>query len=349
MTAAQRLGSWYRALLAQRGVLAEALLAECLQVVAHTCGDAYKLGRVDGESQWMSAAEAARSLAIRPDRLVEAVRSGALVGRQSTSGTGHRHTVVRAADVADIGRERQRFIGKSKARAFLGLSKKQFDLVQESGAIPMMADARWQSLVDGSIDRTALQATVDAIRSPVTDRRPQGANVAMVAFRDLNLKRTTDRTALLDVFRKVFTGEIRPVEFGGEIRLADAKFDAEEVAGYLKQGGAARSWTANDVAQITGWKPETVTHWCENGLLRADRGVRGSLPVWQISERDLADFQARFSVVADLARDAGTSSRHLLKRFTEMGIPTHGAKTVGSTSRGHLVRTSDLLLRQNAL
>ena len=344
MTAAQRLGPWYRALLAQRGVLAEALLAECLQVVAHTCGDAYKLGRVDGESQWMSAAEAGRSLGIRADRLVEAVRSGALVGRQSTSGTAHRHTVVRAADVAAIGRERNRFIGKSEARAFLGLSKKQFDLVQESGAIPLMADARWQSLVDGSIDRKALQATVDAIRAPVTVRRPQGANVAMVAFRDLNLKRTTDRTALLDVFRKVFAGEIRPVGFGGEAQLADAMFDAEEVAGHLKQGGAARSWTANDVSQITGWKPETVAHWCEQGLLLAERGTRGSLPVWQINERDLADFQARYSVVADIARDAGTSPRHLMKLLSEAGIRTHGAKAVGSTSRGHLVRTSELLL-----
>lgn len=72
----------------------------------------------------------------------------------------------------------------------------------------------------------------------VRTRRPiaRCRDAALVALRDLNLKRTTDRAALLDVFRMIFTGEIRPVEFGSKARLADAMFTAEEVADHLKHG-----------------------------------------------------------------------------------------------------------------
>lgn len=114
LPAAQRLGPWYRGLLAQWGILAEALLTACLQVVAHRCGDPDKVGCVEGESEWMCAAEAGRSLTMRPDRLVEAARSGALNGAQSRSGTGCRHTVVRAGDAVAIRRERRRFNGKCR-------------------------------------------------------------------------------------------------------------------------------------------------------------------------------------------------------------------------------------------
>lgn len=343
VTAAQRLGSWYRGLLAQRGILSEALLTECLQVAAHTCGDAYKLGHVEGESEWMSATEAGRSLAMRADRLVEAVNSGALNGRQSRSGTGHRHTVIRARDVDAIRHERRRLIGKTDAREFLGVSRKQFELLQASGAIPSESTARWPSLVDGNIDVSRLRDAVTAIRATASEVHRTGADTALVAFRKLNLKRTTDRTALLNVFRKIFDGEIQPVEFAPDALLADAMFNTEDVDVQLKRAGAARSWSAGEVARITGWKPEVVAHWCENGLLRADRGRRGALATWQINEQDLSDFQTRYSVVADLARGSGTSSRNLLKRLSNAGIPTQGSKTVGSTSRGHLVRTSDLL------
>lgn len=35
-------------------------------------------------------------------------------------------------------------------------------------------------------------------------------------------------------------------------------------------------WTATDVAKLTGWKAQSVTHWCRSGLL-ASRSARTAL------------------------------------------------------------------------
>jgi hypothetical protein len=48
----------------------------------------------DAERAWISAAEAARLLGVRAERIVDAVSSGHLEGRLHRSGFGHRHTVV---------------------------------------------------------------------------------------------------------------------------------------------------------------------------------------------------------------------------------------------------------------
>lgn len=71
--------------------------------------------------------------------------------------------------------------------------------------------------------------------------------------------------------------------------------------------------------------------------------MRGSMPAWQVSETALAEFNRSYAVVSDLAEQSGTSSRVLMGKLSKLGVETTGAKTVGSTSRGHLVRHEDLV------
>lgn len=342
LTAAQRLGPWYRALVRLRGALGKRLIDRCHTVAGQQLGDPYKTHGAGEDGEWMSAAEAGRVLGIRAERVVEAVRANAVEGRFARSGSGHQHTVISWNAVEQLKSLRSRYLNKSSARDLMGVSRKQFDLLEEAGFVCQDAGVSEHPCVDGRYDGDALTEQLFRARAGV--KEPAEPDATVIKFKELNLRRTTDRAALLALFRKIATGEIKPVRWPVGAPLADAEFNDIEISDHLKTAGAARLWTANEVARITGWKPEVVTHWCENGLLRADRGRRGSLPTWQINEQDLSDFQTRYSVLADIARDAGTSSRHLLKRLSEAGIPTHGAKAVGSTSRGHLVRTSELLL-----
>ena len=73
------------------------------------------------------------------------------------------------------------------------------------------------------------------------------------------------------------------------------------------------------------------------------QGRRGGVEAWHIGPAALAEFNRTYSVVSDLAKIKGTSSRSILKKLAEGGVQTCGAKAVGTTSRGHLIRITDLL------
>ena len=303
------------------------------------CGDTYKTSRHGGPSEWVSATEAGRLLGIRAERIVEAARAGFLVAKQGRSGTGHRHTIVRTQDVDVIRTRREGAATKERVRTILGLSRKQFDLLEEASFFGEQCRTTQHPCVDGNYSLEQIHQATEKLLNDIS--RTQDVSERTISFREINLRRTTDRKALLHIYRRIADGEIRPV--GGEQAgtLGDAQFDAAEIDDVLQQYGGASEWTAGDVAKFTGWKPECVTGWCEQGLIRAAKGKRGSLNVWQISEKALAAFQREFLVVSDFAKEGHTTSRKILASLRLHGITTVGSQPAGTSSRGHLIRTKD--------
>lgn len=340
LTAAARLGSWYCGLLQLKGRLSDVLLSRCIDVVGSVCGDTYKTSLHGGPSEWVSATEAGRLLGIRAERIVEAARGGFLAAKQGRSGTGHRHTIVRTQDVDVIRTLREEAATKEKVRTILGLSRKQFDLLEEASFFGEQCRTTQHPCVDGTYSLEQIRQATEQILNDIS--RNQDVSERTISFREINLRRTTDRKALLHIYRRIADGEIRPV--GGEQAgaLGEAQFDAAEIDDVLQQYGGASAWTAGDVAKFTGWKPECVTGWCEQALIRATKGKRGSLNVWQISEKALAEFQREFLVISDLAKEGDTSSRKILASLERHGITSVGSQPSGVSSRGHLLRTSDL-------
>jgi hypothetical protein len=340
LTAATRLGSWYRGLLKQKGALAEALLSRCLFVAGTVCGDAYKTNRHKDGSTWVSAVQGGEMLGIRSERIVEAVRDGTMDGAQGRSGSGHLHTIVSMQEVEKLRELRTRSATKERVRNILGVSRKQFDLLEEAGFFAEKCRTPPHPCVDGDFDIERIRQVVDQIRQRTVEK--SSASDGMVAFREINLRRTTDRTAILKIYRLIAGQELRPLMFPEDGSLGDAQFSEAEVSVLLRQHGGARAWTAGDVAAFSGWKPECVTGWCELGLLQATKGRRGSFDVWQISEEALSRFQREFQVVSDMAKEAKTTSRKLLASFAERGITSVGSQPARKSSRGHLIRTQEL-------
>lgn len=340
LTAAARLGSWYRSLLQQQGRLGDVLRSRCITVVGSVCGDTYKTSRHVEGSSWVSATEAGRLLGIRADRIVEAARSGFIEAKQGRSGTGHRHTIVRTQDVDVIRTLREEAATKEKVRTILGLSRKQFDLLEEASFFGEQCRTPRHPCVDGTYSLKQIRQATEQILNHIPLERESSGR--MISFREINLRRTTDRKALLQIYQRIANREIRPVAGEQADTLGDAQFDVAEIDHFLRQYGGASAWTAGDIAKFTGWKPDCVTGWCEQGLIRATKGKRGSLSVWQISEKALAAFQREFLVVSDLAKEGGTSSRKILASLEHHGITSVGSQLSGVSSRGHLLRTSDL-------
>ena len=340
LTAATRLGPWYRQLLKQKGALAEALLSRCLFVAGTVCGDAYKTNRHQDSSTWVSAIECGEILGVRGERIVEAVRDGKMDGAQGRSGSGHMHTIVRTADVEKVRKLRARSATKEQVRNILGVSRKQFELLEEANFFGEECRMAHHACVDGDFDLEHIREAIDRVRQGAGDR--SGGTNGLIAFRKINLRRTTDRTAILKIYRFIADQKLRPVKFDGTSTLGEAQFSETEIAVLLRQHGGARAWTAGEVAAFSGWKPACVTGWCELGLLEATRGKRGSFDVWQISEDALSRFRREFQVVSDMAKEGNTTSRKLLASFADHGINSVGSQPAGSFSRGHLIRTGDI-------
>ena len=100
--------------------------------------------------------------------------------------------------------------------------------------------------------------------------------------------------------------------------------------------------TARDVARMTGWKSECVTHWCAEGLIRAKHGRVGGADAWLIQPEALSVFQAAYLVLSDLAAKNATTSRGILRKLQHRKIATVGMMRVGSTTRGHLLPVAAL-------
>ena len=336
-TAAGRLGNWYHGLMRFSGEAYQPFRERLLTVVQETLGDHYlKVPSADAaEVPWMSAAAAAARLGVRPERIIEAVASGEIEGRIRCTGFGHRHCSVSSDTVAAIEQDRARFRDARAMAAMLGISRGQLRLLGEAGLLPT-APTR-PVLTDGTIDSVALGETVARTRSEARARPGR-----TIAFASINLRRTTDRAALIETLRSIFGSSVTPVFAAEDAPLGDFEFLASDIDAELARLRRGHGWTAEQVAEITGWKEQCVSEWCRQGLIEAAPFARSRGTGYTIAPEALAGFQAKFVTVAALAREASCSPRGMLSRLAESGVATCGSLAEGGARRGHLVRIADL-------
>ncbi|NOC85380.1 TniQ family protein [Ruegeria sp. HKCCD6428] len=287
--------------------------------------------------EWVSAKQAAKELGISAQRLVAEVQSGQIAGKQAHSGYGHRHTMIPRFEISNIYLDRKRYWNGLQARDYLGVTRKQFDLLRASELIHEVAAEYRPPLVDGCIDGESLKELTTNIRNCTKVQAGE-----TIPFNQLNLRRTTYRAALMHVLQKISTGVIKPVVAEENMRLGEFHFSVSDIDRELGTQRLSKDWTANDVAKLTGWKAQAVTHWCKLGLLGSRKVPHGPSESFLVRPQQLAIFQSEYMPVATLARSRGTTSRKLLSDFESKGIETHGAQMEGKTTRGHLVKLSDL-------
>lgn len=339
-TAAQRLGNCYQKLMSFEGEHGRAMADRVTAVVAERFGDPYDRKTPPSKASWLSAASAAAELGISAERIVSAVADRSIEGSLYNSGTGHRHTIIPREVVEKIRQDRARYLSGTAVRDLLGVSKKQWNLLGEAGVVSEVDPEDRPPLIDGSFDWVSIQATVETIANRTKVRNNDDA--VMVKFSGINLRKTTDRRALLEVYRRIFKGEIRPGAVDTTSKLGEILFCEYEILEAFPSVDFG-ALTAQDISRLTGWKHECVTHWCSLGLLKSRAVERGPRQVWIVEHPDLCEFQSKYLVVAQIAKQQGTSSRSILARCERVGIETFGFKEVGPTSRGHLLQAKDLV------
>ncbi|WP_425046597.1 hypothetical protein [Primorskyibacter sp. S87] len=344
-SAPDRLGNWYHRLMQFRDPAYAPFKEAVGRVVEREFKGSHPGRLVSSETRdWLPAKTVAERLGVSPQRLVEAVQKGEIAGKINKSGFGHQHVVIPKFEVAVIASERRAFWSGMQAREFLGVGRKQFDLLRECGVIFEVPESERPVLADGRFFSTSLIELVAHIRVAATD-----AGGDTVAFSDLTLRRTTDKAAMKKLMELICEGTVQASAASPDAKLAEFRFLKSDVEHVLRSERHSLDWTANDVAKLTGWKAQSVTHWCKEGLLESRTVPHGTGVSFLVSPAQLATFQSRFVPVATLAKHKGTTSRKLLSEFARLGINTYGAERKDGTSRGHLIRFADLVSRQSVL
>jgi len=314
--------------------------SELAKVVSEEFDGAY-VGAIDlspeFEREWVPAAEAARMIGIRPDRIVDAVANKKIDGKLYSRGFGHRHTVIHRTTLDAVRANRCRFGDKKALRDLLGVSRKQYDLLCEAGFMESVVAMDLPPLVDGNHDLEAARALVSQVAECAIAIKGE-----TIALRDINLRFTTDRAGVLAVFRAIRDGMLRPALSSSSAKLADFEFDQAAVEAVLHETLRGPGFTVQEVGRMTGWKDQCIAHWCDLGLLEHEIYAHGAGKGRIVRHESLARFQTRFAPLASLAKQAGTTSRKLIRVLAECGIETVGAMQDGVAWRGHLVPLADL-------
>lgn len=338
-SAPARLGRWYQRLMEFNGDEYSDFRTELTHIVKNEFDGIY-FGNIEASTQdrsWISAAHAARDIGIRAERLVDAVSSGAVPGTQHYSGMGHRHTVIHQSAIEEIKSNRHRFVDKKTLREDLGLSRKQCELLISSGFLNPCPPDELPPLVDGRFDLGLAGGLVAKIAAGSS-----ALDCQTIAFKDLNLRFTTDTTGLKRLFDEIASLRLRPKAGTTNGKLGDFRFSKAEVDAVLVEAKRGSGWTMQEVAQLTGWKGHCISEWCRQGLLKHEAFDHAGGVGRVIEPADLAQFQMRYVPLSELAKQMGTSSRSLLKRLNARGIYTVGSFQDGSAVRGHLIPIGNL-------
>ncbi|UWP89156.1 TniQ family protein [Aliiroseovarius crassostreae] len=337
-SAPARLGKWYQRLMRFKGDAYEDVHTQLSAGIAEHFQGPYA-GKPVGERAWISATEAARILNIRGERVVAAVASGKLEGEQAHSGHGHKHTMLARAVVEGLKNDRAKYLTAKSAMEMLGVGKAQFRILQDAGLVSRLPSSDLPPLVEGPFLSNDLLVLVESIRS---NQRTTSSTSETLRFSDLNLRRTTQKSKLIAVLKAIQTGAIQAVTAPSDQPLGAFKFACEDIDARFAGVSKTAMMTAHQIAELTGWKPEVVTHWCQAGLLEARQENEGQQVRYLIEPKALVAFQRAYIPLADLARDQQTSSRALRRKLQDAGATICGEKVVGTTSRGALVRIATL-------
>lgn len=345
VSVARRLGSWYGFLFRR---FRHDAYAPLRQVVADCIVRSHD-GPIDArtrnlqaltsvQKEWVTLAEAARELGIRSERLADGIDDGRIQAIVRDEAAGYRQRFISREEVGRLAEVRTNHIDESAAAKLLGVPASVFAVMKDAGLVQVVDAAQLAPVINGRIDSVHLQKLADELHG----RAPQliGADrTRYVALRDLNLRRTTDRQRLVDLYSAIGDGSFMPAGHDGSGVLGGLLFTKSSVQARIASFAVQMRLNVQQVSELTGNHYDAVKGWIDNGLLPASKCSDLQGHPWLVDLRDLVQFLLRFSPLACLAKQVGSSSRGLSAALVRRGVQT----AVGDQERGAVVRIGDLV------
>lgn len=287
-----------------------------------------------------TAAEAARILRSSADRIVALVKTGQLKGT-ILQGASNEFCLIERADIEAHQQAAADLMSGKDLLKLLGATRRVRDRLIEIGALHPVSSDQCPLFAKGDFRRSEALALL----SGLTEGAPGKAVVSsVIALDEISGKRFSNQQAN-ELYRRIFSGEIRPVaQVPGVHGLAALRFDEMEILENLRLGPGLIELTITDLTKITRWKHETLASWIEQGFLPARSEQHDGKRRIFIALSDLIAFLSTYVVVADAAERLGSKSVWVSKPLSTVGVLAKGAHTTSTGAQRGLLFSVDALV-----
>jgi hypothetical protein len=288
------------------------------------------------QKNWFSVKEASLELRVAADRINDGIDRCLIRARIHDEAVGYRQRFIDFEEIKRLQKIQYEHINETTAMAILQVPKAVYRLVCDAGWITSSNPEDVAPVVSGYIQHVPLLSLMDRLRkSAPTDVCSSSA--AFVRLRDLNLRRTTDQTRLIGLFRAIAAGELLPIGHDENLTVGGLMFSQAAVDERIASWFVARGLTLQQVSELTGAHYDAVTAWVEMGLLQASREPMEQGAPWVVSLQDYTNFLQTYVPLARQANVCSSSTRGLTSRLERLGLkpiePEGG--------RGALLRLTD--------
>lgn len=189
-------------------------------------------------------------------------------------------------------------------------------------------------------DIESIEAFLKSNIKPAVDTSTEGLSI-----NDINKRMSTNKAVIDEVFERIASGTLMPINAQPPLKLGDLVFDKETISKIIGNSHAAGMMTAEQLSKTTDWKSESIRHWIKNGILAGEICQLRGRPAYSISLGAIHQFMKDYKVVSELAKELDTTSKVLTERLRKMGIPIVGTQTVSpEVIRGGLVQSKNILV-----
>lgn len=288
---------------------------------------------------WLSVAEAARILKVSAERLHAGIDAGLIQAQEQGDSPTYRQRFLELVEVERLKQLRASYLDDTAARQLLDVPKSVFRLMNEAGWFVRCEPHQLAPVLSGTIQRMELQSLADRLRDSFTRSQSNLTSLQTVALRDLTLQKTVERRRLVDVYKEIAAGVIRPVGHDGSEGVGGVLLSLSDIDDRMNRSALVPAFTIEQVSSLTGAHPDAIKGWINDGMLLANKAKDQHGAPWQVPIQELVVFLMNYASLAHLAGKCGSTSRGISAMLAKSNVLTYRP----STKRGDLVRQIDLL------
>lgn len=336
------LGDWYISLrkLCQ-GTTLEPLLQIIIDVAAAksdcVLGMDSAKGMAEDATGYLRSSDAAKAIGVSVSRLHDSIHAGECEHRTRRTGTRGQVHEISSAEIQRIQQHRAEWISDIAACELASVSPAVLERMKAAGVI--RSDVRWREdlMKGGPVEHQSILDLYERVNKWVEPAAK--SDDATLTWSELTSRRMGENQAIESLMKAVAKGDVKAVTRGRT--LGETSFMRSDVSQYFGTPVLEAGMSIQQLANATGWKWESISHWVGEGLLASESIQRRGQPCRVVLPHQLLAFRQSYIPLADLARAMDTKASALSRLMP--GIKLVGAKQLpGGAMRGGLIRIADL-------
>ena len=341
-TLSSALGKWYAVL---KSCSTEGPLNCFLQAVIRVAEEQFAglIGAggaaVPASSTHIFAASAAKQIGVHRETLVGHAKKGNVAHRTKKFGTRGLAYEIPIEEVLAIKAARAQWISFATANGLLGASTNLVTKMVDAGLL--VSDPHWRRDVRkaGPVSRASVEALIAGIKAHRPRAPDQDNDGGRIALRQLSGRRVGDQQALGRALRAIMEGDIRPLSRAEKV--GDLVYSMLDVGRHFSTPLLEAGLSVQALANLTGWKWETISYWIEQGLLKSTPVTLRGQPSRVVMPAHLLEFTTSYVPLSVVASQLGSKSSAMAEKL--QGAEIVGAKPLpNGQQRGGLLRIADL-------